>query len=248
MLIHEVLQRKLDWSFEGKIDKDGSIKYINICCEIFISVMEVEKYVAYNTGPLVLSSTFFLVPCIYTIYNSMHFFTVLLILTSGISANYWRKAIYGWRRTLDLWFSKISFTIFVTNQLMYIWIIPPNHIGFSRENIRYYSSIVCFGNMVYFYYLSEKSYHKKLEQWSSSGDFAERSSVSSLEDLGFATPLRGFSKPSEGQRPSTTIFKGCNASSEDWRTYHFIFHIFVALEQLIILEAIPQTISGTLHP
>ena len=24
---------------------------------------------------------------------------------------------------------------------------------------------------------------------------------------------------------------------EQWRTYHFIFHIFVALEQLIILEA-----------
>jgi len=38
---------------------------------------------------------------------------------------------------------------------MYIWIIPPNYIGFSRENIRYYSSIVCFGNMVYYYYLSE---------------------------------------------------------------------------------------------
>ena len=169
--------------------------------------MDIEKYVAYNTGSLVISSTFFLVPCIYTIYNSMHFFTVLLILTSGISANYWRKATYGWRRTLDLWFSKLSFTIFVANQFIYIWIIPPNHIGFSTENVRYYSSIVCFGNMVYFYYLSEKSYHKKLEQWS------------------------------EGQRPSTTIFEGCNAPREDWRTYHFIFHIFVALEQLIILEA-----------
>jgi len=57
--------------------------------------MDIEKYIAYNTGSLVISSTFFLVPCIYTIYNSMHFFTVLLILTSGISANYWRKAIYG---------------------------------------------------------------------------------------------------------------------------------------------------------
>ena len=148
--------------------------------------MEIEKYVAHNTGSLVISSTFFLVPCIYAFYNGMHFFTVLLILTSGVSGNYWRKATYGWRRTLDLWFSKLSFVIFVANQYMYIWIVPPNHIGFSIDNIRYYSSIVCFCNMVYFYYLSEKYYHNK---------------------------------------------------SEQWRTYHFIFHIFVALEQIIILES-----------
>ena len=159
--------------------------------------MEIEKYIAYNTGLLVLSSTFFLVPCILTIYNDMYFFTTLLLLTSGISANYWRKATYGWRRTLDLWFSKFSFVIFVTNQFMYIGIVQPTPISYTMiiedimlvENLRYYCSIASFVSMVYFYYLSEKSYHKSRED-------------------------------------------------QQWKIYHFIFHIFVAVEQFIILEAI----------
>jgi hypothetical protein len=157
--------------------------------------MEVEKYVAHNTGSLVLSSTFFLLPCIYTIYNGMHFFTALLALTSGISANYWRKATYGVRRNLDLWFSKISFVIFVSNQIVYIWVLPPTLFGYPLilnedtliENLRYYCSMASFASMVYFYYLSEISYHR---------------------------------------------------GHDHWRTYHFIFHIFVAIEQIIILEAI----------
>ena len=157
--------------------------------------MEVEKYSAYNTGSLVLSSTFLLLPCIYTIYNGMHFFTALMVLASAISANYWRRATYGWRRTLDLWFSKILFTIFLSQQFMYIWIVPPTPISFTMiiedklifENLRYYSSIASFVSMVYFYYLSEKSYHNEYDHW---------------------------------------------------RTYHFIFHLFVALEQIIILDAV----------
>jgi hypothetical protein len=60
-----------------------------------------------HTKYLTLSSLLFLIPAYYAYNSNMYNHTILLILTSLISANYWRKATYSWRRNLDLIFSKI---------------------------------------------------------------------------------------------------------------------------------------------
>lgn len=72
-----------------------------------------------HTKYITLSSPLFLLPACYAYAHSMYDHTILLILTSFISANYWRKATYSWRRNLDLIFSKISFAIYIYNGVKY---------------------------------------------------------------------------------------------------------------------------------
>jgi len=90
-----------------------------------------------QTKWIVLSSTLFSIPAAYHLYARTHsptklppsvspenpsipvlilhsgivqsVFPYMLILTSLISANYWRKATRGWRRNLDLIVAKITF-------------------------------------------------------------------------------------------------------------------------------------------
>lgn len=89
-----------------------------------------------DTRWIVLSSTFFSIPAIWHIYNygmyvvfkregyissqgitdeneiyiqTVMYISVVLLVTTIISANYWRKATRGWRRNLDLVFAKFSF-------------------------------------------------------------------------------------------------------------------------------------------
>ena len=88
--------------------------------------MNTEIYIAEwkHSRWLVVSSSFFLIPSLYGYYIKFYGFSILLLLTSLISANYWRKATYSWRRTTDLIFAKISFVIFVSNGLIYVRNIP----------------------------------------------------------------------------------------------------------------------------
>jgi hypothetical protein len=80
--------------------------------EVLISEWKHTKYIT-------LSSLLFLMPAYYAYAHSMYNHTILLILTSLISANYWRKATYSWRRNLDLIISKISFAIYIYNGVKY---------------------------------------------------------------------------------------------------------------------------------
>lgn len=65
-----------------------------------------------QTKWIVLSSTFFSIPAVFAIQSArtQSVFSYMLISTSLISANYWRKATRGWRRNLDLIVAKITFT------------------------------------------------------------------------------------------------------------------------------------------
>ena len=94
---------------------------------------------------LALSSCFFLIPSIYAYYNDLYFFSVLLIATSFISANFWRYAIHSWRRDLDLFFAKVSFVIFLSNGIYYLRYTPYVVTGYSGLIV-----------LLYFYYLSDK--------------------------------------------------------------------------------------------
>jgi hypothetical protein len=89
-----------------------------------------------QTKWIVLSSTFFSIPAAYHLYARTHsptklplsvsldhpipvlilrsgivqsIFPYMLVVTSLVSANYWRKATRGWRRNLDLIVAKITF-------------------------------------------------------------------------------------------------------------------------------------------
>ena len=46
--------------------------------------------------------------------------SIILFSTSLVSANYWRNALYDWRRTLDIYFSRLSFSYFFVHGLCYI--------------------------------------------------------------------------------------------------------------------------------
>ncbi len=105
---------------------------------------------------LVVSSFFFLLPSLYAFYNNLYFHSLLLVTTSLVSANYWRKACISWRRDLDLIFSKISFVVFFHNGVMYI------------EYKHFWVSVSCFSGLfllVYFYYLSGKLFEEKNRHW-----------------------------------------------------------------------------------
>jgi hypothetical protein len=82
-----------------------------------------------NTRWIVLSSSFFSLPAI-SIFakNSMigepaktdaNYFAKLLIVTSLVSANYWRDSKRGWRRNSDLILAKITFSTGVYYGIIY---------------------------------------------------------------------------------------------------------------------------------
>ena len=139
--------------------------------------MDTILYIAHweQTKWLVISSSFFLFPCVYAYCYSLYNYSILLLFTSIISANYWRKATISWRRSLDLFFAKVSFFIFFSQLCC---VRQMFHI------ITGYSGLVC---LLYCYYLSD------------------------------------------------TLFK---LKNENWIKYHLLFHIFVAFEQLIIVDSI----------
>jgi hypothetical protein len=107
-----------------------------------------------ETKWLVLSSFFYLIPAINALYKKQYMNTYLLIITSLVSANFWRKATYSWRRNLDLVISKISFILFFFQEIKHITYRPYKLSGYT-------SLFVCIN----FYYLSNKYYTKKNPMW-----------------------------------------------------------------------------------
>lgn len=117
---------------------------VSVNDEIYIAQWEHTKW-------LVLSSGFLLIPATYAYIHKLYSFCILLFFTSLISANYWRKATYSCRRTLDLLFAKISFVVFFSNGVLYVrtlhYVIP----GYAGAIM-----------LLYFYYLSGKLYEMQL--------------------------------------------------------------------------------------
>jgi len=115
-----------------------------------------ETYIAKwdHSKWLVLSSFFFTAPAIYAYRNNLYSYSILLLFTSLISANYWRKATYSWRRNLDLIFAKISFTTFVSRGVIYVTYVPYLLTGYSGMIM-----------LLYCYYLSDKNFKLKNDSW-----------------------------------------------------------------------------------
>ena len=103
---------------------------------------------------IVLTSFSFMFPSIFALFHRLYFYSGLLILTSFISANYWRKATDSWRRNLDLFFAKISFFVFLYNG-----------IRFVRTPVYIMTGYPGLFLLVYFYYLSCKHFREKKNGW-----------------------------------------------------------------------------------
>jgi hypothetical protein len=103
---------------------------------------------------LVLSSFAFLIPSVYAFVFKLYFYFFLLLFTSLVSANYWRKANYSWRRNMDLIVAKVSFIIFFYNGIFYVRYLPYMIIGYPLLVI-----------LIYFYYKSGKLLQMKNENW-----------------------------------------------------------------------------------
>jgi hypothetical protein len=115
--------------------------------EIFDITIDHNKYVAEwrQTKWITASSFLFMVPCIYAYVNNQWFLSAILLLTSLISANFWRNATYSWRRMTDRVFAKITFVIFCKNGLIYIIDWPT-----------YIKGHLWLFAMLYCYYMSNK--------------------------------------------------------------------------------------------
>jgi hypothetical protein len=137
-----------------------------------------HKYIApwEETKWLVVSSFFFLVPTVYAYVHQVYSYSFLLLTTSIVSANYWRRATYSWRRNLDLIVSKIAFIVFVSKGVLTITYFPYVIVGYSGFFIVGY--LFTCSNMLY-----------------------------ELKD-------------------------------KTWVNYHFLFHVVLTCEQLIILDSI----------
>jgi len=115
--------------------------------DIIISPWETTRW-------LVLSSFFFMIPTYYSYINNLTSYSAVILCTSLVSANYWKKATYSWRRNLDLCVAKLSFIVFFSNGVYYIR--SPKYL------------IVGFGGLVissYCFYMSGKQYMLKNKYW-----------------------------------------------------------------------------------
>ena len=98
---------------------------------------------------LVLTSSTFFIPTIYSFYYQLYGFSGISLFTAIISMNYWRKATISFRRDLDLVFAKISFVIYLVHGVYYI-----------RGN-RLFLFLTALIYLLYNYYNSNRLYTEK---------------------------------------------------------------------------------------
>lgn len=110
-----------------------------------MTIIEKEIAIWEDTRWIVGSSYFFMIPAFFSFFRGLYFYSILLGLTSIISANYWRKATYSWRRNMDLIFAKLSFSIFFYNGIIHV--------------TTWFYRIICYSGLfflIYCYYSSDK--------------------------------------------------------------------------------------------
>jgi hypothetical protein len=99
------------------------------------------QYIAHweESRYIVISSFFFMIPGTYAYMQRVYSFALLLLVTSCISANYWRCATYSGRRLADHIFAKLSFTIFFINGVMYLKYLPFVITGYGFVPVIFYT-------------------------------------------------------------------------------------------------------------
>ena len=99
--------------------------------------MEIESLPWHKSRWLVLSSAMMIAPLY--IQQRINYNTIITCITSLISINYWRRAVYGWRRTMDIITANIAGIIMFVNGIIYIRYTPYVMISASGLLILMYS-------------------------------------------------------------------------------------------------------------
>lgn len=69
---------------------------------------------------LVLTSTFNVFPVLLAMSKRLMFYAVVSFGTGFFSILYWSHPIHGWRRTVDLYYAKFSFVVYLLSGMLYI--------------------------------------------------------------------------------------------------------------------------------
>jgi len=102
---------------------------------------------------LVLTSMASLIPTTYSFQNSLYFLSSVSLLSTFISANYWRKATISFRRDLDLTLQKLAFFIYLFNGFYYVR---------GYRLLVFTPGVMC---LLYNYYYSNQLYYEKKREW-----------------------------------------------------------------------------------
>ena len=119
--------------------------------EIEIEI-EIESFPWHKSRWLVVSSAMMIAPLY--IHQYVNYNTLFIFITSAISINYWRRPVYGWRRTMDIITANIAGIIMFINGIIYIRYTP-------------YVMISACGLLIlmYSFYLSCVYYAVKRQSW-----------------------------------------------------------------------------------
>lgn len=117
-----------------------------------------KRVASWNSSKYITASSFaFSLPIVYFIHEkeSEHLKAPcgILILSSLISANYWRNALYDWRRSLDIYMARFTFSYYFFNGCMVIP-FPFNMIGLGTS----------LGSLQLFHKATNE-YNKKNKYW-----------------------------------------------------------------------------------
>jgi hypothetical protein len=107
----------------------------------------------FDSNCLIMSSCFFIIPSIYAFIRNIWWLGLLSFITALISINYWRYAIEGFRRNIDLFFSKFSFTIYFISGIYYI------------QNINIFLALPICVMIIFCYYMSNKIWNDDSYLW-----------------------------------------------------------------------------------
>ena len=102
---------------------------------------------------LVLTSMASLIPTTYSFSNGLYFLSTVSLISTFISANYWRKATISSRRDMDLTLQKFAFFIYLFHGFYYV----------RGYRIIAFTPGVMF--LLYNYYYSNQYYYEKKREW-----------------------------------------------------------------------------------
>ena len=117
--------------------------------------MPIKKVTSWSQSKFITMSSFlFTIPILAHEYNEDRKWpSFLLITTSLISANFWRNPLYDWRRLLDIYFARLSFTYFFIHGCICVpW---PYNLLISMNTL----------NIGYCFHKSHKEYEIENIQW-----------------------------------------------------------------------------------
>ena len=114
--------------------------------------IEIESFPWNKSRWLVLSSAMMITPLY--IHQHVNYNTIITCITSLISINYWRRAVYGWRRTMDIITANIAGIIMFVNGIIYIRYTP--YVMISASGLLM---------LLYSFYLSCIYYAAKRQSW-----------------------------------------------------------------------------------